>query len=101
MNIEVLKYTGAIFTVAGVLWFVIKFFVIAPKQLKEHSKKHEKTDEIIKIHSEKITTLEANDKNREKADIRVEKAIDKLTDIITENQKTTIDMYKLFFEKLK
>ena len=77
----------AIGVIAGAFGFLFRIYF-------GHSKKINKT-------SERVTILEANDKNREKADIRVEKAIDKLTDILTENQKTTIDMYKLIFEKVK
>lgn len=66
--------------------------------LRSKVNKHGK---VIEKHSEKITTLEANDKNREKTNERLEKAIDKLSNVLTENQKTTIDMYKLIFEKVK
>ena len=75
MLLEVLKYTSGIAAIGAVVWFILKFFILAPKQLKDHERKHESHEAQFKEHSLKITTLEANDKNREKTVDRIHETL--------------------------
>jgi len=73
--IEILKTSGFIAVIFAVMWFIVKFFVIAPIKLKEHEQKHKEHEKRFDNHSLKISTLEANDLNREKVIDRIHETL--------------------------
>lgn len=61
MSLEIfLKYTGSIILIGGVAVTIVRFFILAPRQLKENQKEIKETKSKVKINTEDIIEMKAS-----------------------------------------